>query len=218
MVTCLDGSFNAQTDYPSATYIALYDIYNLGTASPLLGVGGSISKYFACLSNLVLLGMNGFQLTGTLPTEMGSMNLWYLYLNDNKFTGSIPTEIGYLGSGLQRFVASNAGFKGPIPTEIGNLSPNLNIFDLSNNHLTGSLPTEIGNLNKLTALGLASNSLVKSIPTEIGNLNLLQVSSTTYSTYMTLSTTVYNNNISFFRYYHLDTILLQALFLQRLVI
>ena len=44
-----------------------------------------------------MLYLNGNQLTGSIPTELGTMALMaYLQLYDNQLTGPIPTELGLL--------------------------------------------------------------------------------------------------------------------------
>ena len=46
-------------------------------------------------SQLEVLSLNGNQLTGTIPPELGSLtNLERLYLSDNQLTGPIPPELG----------------------------------------------------------------------------------------------------------------------------
>jgi Leucine-rich repeat (LRR) protein len=46
------------------------------------------------LSHLVILSLDGNQLTGTIPSTFGFLsNIENLYLRENKLIGTIPTEI-----------------------------------------------------------------------------------------------------------------------------
>ena len=45
----------------------------------------------------MLLALNGNELTGAIPPELGSLvNLRVLYLSQNELTGAIPAELGEL--------------------------------------------------------------------------------------------------------------------------
>ena len=122
------------------------------------------------LSNLVYIDLSNNRLSGNIPPELGNLsNLEGLELNSNQLNGSIPTELGNL-SNLEVLKLSYNELNGSIPTELGNLS-NLEVLELSYNELNGSIPTELGNLINLTHLNLFNNKfLVGSIPLELGNL------------------------------------------------
>ena len=64
-----------------------------------------------------------------------------LYLDGNQLTGSIPPELGNL-SNLTGLYLSNNQLSGEIPPELGNLS-NLTALYLSDNQLTGRIPPEV---------------------------------------------------------------------------
>ena len=94
------------------------------------------------------LSLNNNQLTGEIPTELGSLaNLQQLYLHNNRLTGEIPTELGSLAN-LQQLYFYNNQLTGEIPTELGSLA-NLLVLHLGVNQLTGEIPTELGNLANL---------------------------------------------------------------------
>jgi Leucine-rich repeat (LRR) protein len=71
--------------------------------------------------------LNGRQLTGTIPAQMGEMTaLVKLYLNQNSLSGTISPQLRRLSS--------------------------LEVLWLHNNKLTGSIPPEISKLTALTSL------------------------------------------------------------------
>ncbi len=82
------------------------------------------------------------RLTGTLPSELGSLaELRVLVLNRNYLSGSIPPELGSL--------------------------TNLWWLDLSDNYLSGSIPPELDNLTNPSILHLRSNRFTGCIPTAL---------------------------------------------------
>ena len=89
-----------------------------------------------------------------------------LLLDGNELTGELPAELGSL-SNVQRLELGNNKLSGEIPTELGSLS-NLQRLELGNNKLTGEIPTELGNLGNLEILLLGSNQLTGEIPMELG--------------------------------------------------
>ncbi|KAI8822278.1 hypothetical protein BJ741DRAFT_96920 [Chytriomyces cf. hyalinus JEL632] len=122
--------------------------------------------------NVLTVALAGNQLTGSIPTELGSLtSLNLLNLSGNQLTGSIPTELGQLTSLQYMFLNSNQ-LTGTIPTELGRLT-SLSWLHLESNKLTGSIPTELGQLTNLTILRLDFNRLSGSIPCEFSNLKAL---------------------------------------------
>ena len=118
--------------------------------------------------------LDGNELTGELPAELGSLsNVQRLELGNNKLTGEIPTELGSL-SNLQRLELGNNKLTGEIPTELGNLG-NLEILLLGSNQLTGEIPMELGDLSNLETLVINNNQLTGEIPKELGNLSNLEI-------------------------------------------
>ena len=122
---------------------------------------------------VVALDISSEGLTGTIPSELGSLaNLRRLFLYNNQLAGEIPTELGSLAN-LRRLLLWGNQLTGGIPTELGSLA-NLLSLDLSGNQLTGEIPTELGSLANLEGLSLWWNQLTGGIPTELGSLaNLL---------------------------------------------
>jgi hypothetical protein len=79
-------------------------------------------------------------LTGTIPRSFG--NLTYvtdLRLNGNDLTGRIPTEVGLMLNLEILHVNNNTFLEGKIPTELRNL-PHLISGHFHGNRFTGSMP------------------------------------------------------------------------------
>ena len=122
---------------------------------------------------VVGLDMNSEGLTGTIPSELGSLsNLQYLDLSDNQLTGGIPPELGSL-TNLESLHLWGNRLTGEIPRELGGLS-NLIGLDLVNNQLSGTIPAELGSLSRLEWLFLNDNQLVGTIPVALDSLTNLE--------------------------------------------
>ena len=133
---------------------------------------GTIPSSIGSLSNLATLLLDGNRLTGAIPGSIGSLsNLNTLLLNNNQLTGSIPPELGSLSNLIGLYLHDNQ-LTGSIPPELGSLS-NLTGFSLYRNQLTGSIPPWLGSLSKLTLLYLHTNQLTGTIPASIGSLSNL---------------------------------------------
>ena len=121
-----------------------------------------------------MLDLDGNQLTGTIPTELGSLSyLEVLDLDGNQLTGTIPSELGSL-SNLEELDLGSNNLTGTIPSELGNLSA-LTVLSLQFNELTGPIPPELGNLSNLKELLFKENKLTGTIPPELGNLSSLEI-------------------------------------------
>ena len=133
------------------------------------GLTGTIPSEMGSLSNLRLLWLGGNELTGGIPPELGGLsNLVWLSLSGNQLTAVIPPELGSL-SNVQSLRLGGNQLTGEIPKELGNLA-NLQELSLSRNQMTGEIPKELGKLSNLQNLGLGGNQLTGEIPTELGNL------------------------------------------------
>ena len=122
------------------------------------------------------LDLNGNQLSGTIPTQLGTLaNLEGLLLTRNQLTGTIPAELASLTRSEILALGGNQ-LTGTIPTWLGNLA-NLEELHLWENELTGTIPSELGSLSNLELLSLSSNQLTGGIPSELGSLsNLVELS------------------------------------------
>ena len=119
-----------------------------------------------CVSGITL---NGNNLTGILPDEIGDLNnLKNLALGNNFIMGTLPESIGNLKN-LESLNLRNNQITGIIPVDFGKLIK-LSTLNLGVNELTGNIPTQIGNVQTLTGLFLNSNNLTGGIPIQIGNL------------------------------------------------
>jgi len=137
-------------------------------------------------------------LTGTIPTELGSLSLVQLiYLYQNELSGTLPTELGRL-SALTILIINHNELTGSIPTELTGASA-VTTLDLSVNQLSGSIPTQLGLLSKIQQLDLHENELTGSIPNSLTNL--------THLTYLDLS----SNNLLGAIPAGLDSLLLNVL-------
>jgi len=89
-------------------------------------------------------------------------NMFAMWLDGNDITGTIPTEIGLM-SGLASFSIANSTLTGTIPEEIGNLKQLRRLW-LFNNKLTGTIPKTMDNLQLLEVVELHGNKLEGNMP------------------------------------------------------
>ena len=116
--------------------------------------------------NVTELNLPLCQLTGTIPSQLGSMtSMIYLYLNSNSLTGTIPSQLGSMTSMTGLYLYSNS-LTGTIPSQLGSIT-SMKYLYLYSNSLTGTIPSELGNLNTLVWLYLQGNNLQGSVPTSI---------------------------------------------------
>ncbi|CAJ1969080.1 unnamed protein product [Cylindrotheca closterium] len=161
-------------------------------------LGGSIPVEIENLkASLQTLHLNGNEITGTLPTVLGTLEeVVSLKLEGNQLTGTIPSTLGNLRFALELTIFDNR-LTGSIPNslqnlrflstlkldgnELGGTIPGLGMLELlkivhlDSNLLTGTIPSEFGNLSLLSELTLFSNRLSSSIPSTLANLTLLEV-------------------------------------------
>ena len=129
-------------------------------------------KQGAKISSLKASDISPSRLTGTIPTEIGSLTkLTSLDLGLNNLTGTIPTELALLTNLTFLSFYSNL-LRGSIPLEISLLT-SLDYLSLPLNSLTGTIPTELASLSSLTTLWLFSNSFSGTIPSELVALSSL---------------------------------------------
>jgi hypothetical protein len=114
------------------------------------------------------------QLTGTLPTEIGTLGqLVQLNLEGNSLEGSIPSELGSLSSRLKGLWLSSNNFTSTMPVELTQLQA-LTTFSLHSNSLTGGLVPEIGQMTSLFELSVHGNLFTGTVPTELSGLRNLR--------------------------------------------
>lgn len=135
-------------------------------------LAGAIPPELGALTRLSGLFLHNNLFKSTIPPELGTLsNLIFLDLSDNQFTGAIPPELGTLTRLTGLFLHNNQ-LTGAIPPELGNL-PNLSVLFLAFNQLTGTIPPELGTLTNLSTLRLEFNQLTGPVPPELGNLSNL---------------------------------------------
>jgi len=122
---------------------------------------------------LVQLFLTGNLLTGTIPPQILTQKLNFLWLQQNQLTGTVPALLGSMPQ-LSYLALGENQFSGTIPSQLGKLSKTLNYLSLNSNLLVGKIPTEIGTCKSLSILYLYGNQLDSKIPTELGGLPKLQ--------------------------------------------
>ncbi|KAK3444533.1 hypothetical protein EUGRSUZ_A01342 [Eucalyptus grandis] len=166
--------------YPSLSAVCFSNNSFTGELPPDLCSGFAL-QYLAVegiewgeCKNLTKLQIDGNQITGRIPPELGKLSqLRVLTLHNNDLTGKIPTEMGNLGE-LLSLNLSNNHLVQDIPILLGNLAKR-NYHDLSKNAMSGSIPDEQANCENLLSLNLSYNNLSSVIPPELGNLLALQI-------------------------------------------
>ncbi|GJS51618.1 kinase-like domain-containing protein [Tanacetum coccineum] len=133
-------------------------------------------------SDMSLLGLGDNQLSGSLPSSIGSLvglttigklqKLQLLGRYSNQFSGSTPEAIGNL-SLLTYLDLSYNKLEGNIPSSLGKCK-NLNVLILVDNRLSGKIPRQLLQLPSLTiSLDLSQNKLSGTIPSEIKDLKMV---------------------------------------------
>lgn len=135
---------------------------------------GTIPSELGRLNLIESFSALGNQLSGTLPVEIGNWSLVRgIDLSWNKLAGSLPPSLGSM-IWLTELNLEMNDFSGSLPgADLGRLS-NLFKLALGGCNLTGPIPTEFGLLTKLRYLYMEMNQLT-SLPTHIGSLENLNV-------------------------------------------
>ncbi|XP_028236656.1 probable leucine-rich repeat receptor-like serine/threonine-protein kinase At3g14840 isoform X1 [Glycine soja] len=111
-------------------------------------------------------------LSGIISTDL--VRLPYLQQIDftrNYLNGTIPRQLGTLNLVNISFIGNR--LTGPIPKELGNITT-LKILKLEFNQLSGSLPLELGNLAQIEKLHLTSNNFNGELPATLARLTTLK--------------------------------------------
>lgn len=112
-------------------------------------------------------------ISGTIPAELGRLELKKFELIRLDLTGSIPDSVVGISS-LEHFQISNSGITGSVPSFSN--SRDLTFLQLDGNELSGSIPAALGKFNssgvnenrrRLTTVNLQNNQLTGSIPSEL---------------------------------------------------
>ncbi|KAI9098361.1 hypothetical protein K1719_024986 [Acacia pycnantha] len=121
-------------------------------------------------SSVVRLRLAGNSLNGTISSKAFAtgQKLMYIELEANNLTGQIPSELGSCQNLSLLNLAQNQ-LSGGLPAELGKLN-NLQVLQLQGNNLSGQIPTQVSQLQKLLTLNLSDNSLNGAIPPAMFNL------------------------------------------------
>jgi hypothetical protein len=192
----------------------------------LISLGKKIQLYLVliysnlnpCNYNLIFLllpealGLSGGGLSGTIPSELGSLpQLSILYLMEmTNLRGTLTSQFSQMSNLIEIYVfdsfhddillspflsslpttlvmltINSGGFMGSIPNEIYKFR-NLTHLTWGEIQLTGTLPSEFGLLTQLQMLQLSSLKYVMgSIPSEIGRLTRMTYLNLEYSSFAT---------------------------------
>ncbi|KAJ9128737.1 hypothetical protein P3X46_034530 [Hevea brasiliensis] len=139
-------------------------------------LSGEIPYSIWNISSMVFLSLTHNNLTGKLPSDMGSAlpNLRMLYLARNRLEGILPSSLSN-ASRIQFLDLSSNGFHGPIPL-FGGMKDLLrliigNNFFHSTTKLNFQLIDSLKNCTRLQYLLIFSNQLAGQLPSSVANLS-----------------------------------------------
>lgn len=146
--------------------------------------------------NVKRILIEGKQLYGTIPTELGLLHeLIELSLPNNELFGSIPEEITRLknlevvnlggnsincsvpkfaSASLSRLNLTKNELYGTLPHDIGQWHPGLKSLDVSHNQITGHIPPTFNRCKKLDSLDVSDNQITGTIPYTLGSCTKLK--------------------------------------------
>ncbi len=113
------------------------------------------------------LDLNGFGLSGSLPSVIGSLtDLELLDLGSNPdLSGVLPEETGDLVN-LETFRAVTTGLQGSLPASMGNLSKLANLH-IGNNHIEGKIPESWEGMTAMQNFELFGTDIQSPLPKTI---------------------------------------------------
>ncbi|CAN6710443.1 unnamed protein product [Malus baccata var. baccata] len=141
----------------SPTLLATYHL--LKRLAALNNLGGIIPDIFGRLTNFYFLGLDGNDLSGTIPSSIfnvSSLETFAVGLN-YYLQGSLPSNLGNSCPRLQFFAIEDNQFSGTIPISISNASNLFNV-QIGENQLHGEVPF-LKNLHKLRLFVIGWNHL-----------------------------------------------------------
>ncbi|XP_014494245.1 probable LRR receptor-like serine/threonine-protein kinase At1g56130 [Vigna radiata var. radiata] len=118
-----------------------------------LSNGSSSLEFLQNMKSLTTLELRNNNISGSIPSFIGEVNLTQLDLSFNSIEGQIPGSIFNLSSLTTLFLGNNK-LNGTLPTQIRSSLQNI---DLSYNDLSGSLPSWVNEAN--LQLNLVANNL-----------------------------------------------------------
>nr|XP_048334227.1 receptor-like protein EIX2 [Ziziphus jujuba var. spinosa] len=143
-------------------------------------LSGKLSDCWSYFKILVVLNLaNNFELSGKIPTSIGSLtHMQTLRLTNNKFIGEIPWSMKKCTELVVMDVGDNK-LSGPIPSWIGKRLQNLIILILRSNDFTGNIPSTLCHVPHLQLLDLSVNNISGKIPKCIKNFRAMRSSNAT---------------------------------------
>ncbi|KAJ8774416.1 hypothetical protein K2173_012722 [Erythroxylum novogranatense] len=129
-------------------------------------LNGPIPKVVFGISSLTIyLGLSYNEFEGTLPSEVGQLEmLGGLDVSNNRLSGEIPESLGKCKSLESLYMQGNL-FHGKIPESLGSLRA-IQYLNLSHNNFTGQIPEYLGHLRLLEGLDLSFNDLEGEVPVQ----------------------------------------------------
>ncbi|KAK4769834.1 hypothetical protein SAY87_030366 [Trapa incisa] len=129
-------------------------------------LSGIVPPEFSKLRFLKALDLSRNCLTGSIPSQWGTLHLEDLSFMGNRLSGPFPKVLTNITTLYSLSIEGNH-FSGPIPPEIGRMI-NLQKLTLSSNAFTGQLPGELSNLINLNDMRISDNRFSGKIPEFIG--------------------------------------------------
>ncbi|KAF3431799.1 hypothetical protein FNV43_RR26535 [Rhamnella rubrinervis] len=140
---------------------------------------------------LVILNLENNNLSGIIPSSLGSLDLQTLRLRNNSLSGNLPSSLNGSSELLLLDVGHNS-LNGEIPSWIGEsrLAYTLKLLSLKSNDFYGSIPSNLCHLNSIQILDLSLNNLTGVIPSCINNFTSM-ARETDGADHETITTTYY---------------------------
>ncbi|XP_065857730.1 probably inactive leucine-rich repeat receptor-like protein kinase At5g06940 [Euphorbia lathyris] len=138
------------------------------------GFYGEIPHTFVGLQSLAILDMSQNNLSGVIPSTLGSSlkNLVSFDVSQNKLSGSYPNGI-CTSQGLKNIALHTNLFSGSIPSSVRECF-NLERFQVQNNEFSGDFPDGLWSLSKIKLIRAENNRLSGNIPDSISMATQLE--------------------------------------------